>query len=100
MKNTKLQKIINTCRILFGIIFLNISLESLGAVIEVTFTPSIHSMQKWEGTLYAPTRIEVLRNPNESINEVLKANHSKECPYCMEVVKAQAKICKHCNKEL
>lgn len=37
---------------------------------------------------------------NLAIIQVLKANHRKECPYCMEVIKTQAKICKHCGKEV
>ncbi len=37
---------------------------------------------------------------NVAISQILKNNHKKECPYCMEVIKAQAKICMHCSKEL
>lgn len=34
-----------------------------------------------------------------AITKILKKHHRIECPYCAEVIKAQAKICKHCGKE-
>jgi len=37
---------------------------------------------------------------NIAISQVLKANYKKECPHCLELVKLQAKFCKHCQKEL
>ncbi len=37
---------------------------------------------------------------NLSIKQLLENNHQKECPFCMEIVKSQAKMCKHCSKEL
>ncbi|MCB2184013.1 MAG: zinc ribbon domain-containing protein [Desulfobulbaceae bacterium] len=37
---------------------------------------------------------------NMAIITLLKANFKKECPYCAEIIKQQAKICMHCNKEL
>lgn len=37
---------------------------------------------------------------NMAINAVMAANFVKECPYCAELVKVRAKICKHCQKEL
>jgi hypothetical protein len=55
--------------------------------------------------------IEVLRNHdfsntqlqqdiNMAINKVLAKHFLRECPYCAELVKARAKLCKHCRKEL
>jgi len=35
-----------------------------------------------------------------AIAQILKANFRKECPYCAEVIKLQAKLCKHCSKEV
>ncbi|RPI36371.1 MAG: zinc ribbon domain-containing protein, partial [Nitrospiraceae bacterium] len=29
-----------------------------------------------------------------------KKNFTMECPYCAEIIKIRAKICKHCGKEL
>ena len=37
---------------------------------------------------------------NMAIAAILAANYLKECPYCSELVKARAKFCKHCQKEL
>jgi len=37
---------------------------------------------------------------NMAIARLLKANFKKECPYCSEIIKAQAKVCRHCGKEL
>ncbi len=35
-----------------------------------------------------------------AIKQLLKANYKKECPYCFELIKSQAKICMFCKKEL
>lgn len=37
---------------------------------------------------------------NMAIIAILNAHYLKECPYCAELVKARAKMCKHCHKEL
>lgn len=34
------------------------------------------------------------------IRQLLKNNFKKECPYCFEVIKAQAKKCMHCKEDL
>lgn len=55
--------------------------------------------------------IEPLRNHNfrdshleQSVNmaiaAIMAAHFVKECPYCAELVKVRAKLCKHCQKEL
>ncbi|MBU0482947.1 MAG: zinc ribbon domain-containing protein [Proteobacteria bacterium] len=43
---------------------------------------------------------EIGQYANIAIGKILKAHHSKECPYCAEIIKAQAKICLHCSKEV
>ena len=43
---------------------------------------------------------EIEQLANLAIIEILKKNHQKECPYCKEIIKAQANICKHCGKEV
>ncbi|MBU1709798.1 MAG: zinc ribbon domain-containing protein [Proteobacteria bacterium] len=53
-----------------------------------------------------PIRNHTFRNTdleqktNMAIIELLKANFKKECPYCSEIIKAQAKTCMHCNKDV
>lgn len=53
-----------------------------------------------------PLRNHTFRNTdleqmvNLTIAEMLKQLHLRECPYCAELIKAQAKICKHCGKEV
>lgn len=34
-----------------------------------------------------------------AINGILKNHNRRECAHCAEIVKAQAKICKHCGRE-
>lgn len=35
-----------------------------------------------------------------AIKQLLKTNYKKECPYCSELIKMQAKVCMYCKKEL
>ncbi len=37
---------------------------------------------------------------NMAIKEILANHFMRECPYCMELIKARANLCKHCGKEL
>ncbi len=37
---------------------------------------------------------------NLALNAILARNFLKECPFCMELVKAKATVCKHCNRDL
>jgi hypothetical protein len=53
-----------------------------------------------------PLRNHKFRDPaieqkvNQTITELLKVNFKKECPHCLEIVKAQAKKCLHCKEDL
>jgi len=42
---------------------------------------------------------EIEQAANLAIARILKKLYKKECAYCAEVIKAQARICKHCGKE-
>ena len=37
---------------------------------------------------------------NQAITELLKINFKKECPHCLEIIKAQANKCMHCKENL
>lgn len=37
---------------------------------------------------------------NLAINKILTDQLSKECPHCAEIIKAKAKLCKHCKSEV
>lgn len=36
----------------------------------------------------------------KSIGEIHKRHYTRECPFCAEIIKKKAKICKHCSKEV
>ncbi|MEC4676726.1 MAG: zinc ribbon domain-containing protein [Nitrospirota bacterium] len=42
----------------------------------------------------------VQKKVNESVLIIHRKNFTMECPYCAEVIKMRAKICKHCGREL
>ncbi len=37
---------------------------------------------------------------NKSIDKIHEKFFTKECPFCAEIIKKRAAICKHCNKEV
>lgn len=37
---------------------------------------------------------------NMAISAIMAAHYVKECPYCAELVKTRAKLCKHCGQDL
>jgi len=42
----------------------------------------------------------IRKKVEESIKKIHKKNFTMECPYCAEIIKIRAKICKRCGKEL
>ncbi len=37
---------------------------------------------------------------NQIIFDILKAHYKKECQYCSEIIKSQAKVCMHCKADV
>jgi hypothetical protein len=35
-----------------------------------------------------------------SIKKIHERNFTRECPFCAEIIKQRAKVCKHCNREV
>lgn len=40
------------------------------------------------------------KNVDESISKIHQRYFTRECPFCAEIIKKRAKICKHCRKEV
>lgn len=43
---------------------------------------------------------EVQDSVEHAIEKIHEVNYTKECPYCAEIIKARAKVCKHCKRDL
>ncbi|MEA1969830.1 MAG: zinc ribbon domain-containing protein, partial [Thermodesulfobacteriota bacterium] len=37
---------------------------------------------------------------DEAVKALHKKYYTRECPYCAEVIKKRAVVCKHCGKEI
>ena len=42
----------------------------------------------------------LIKTVNASIKKIHERNFTRECPFCAEIIKKRAKICKHCEKEV
>lgn len=47
-----------------------------------------------------PASILIRRNDEEIERRNLQTGHHRKCPYCAEIVRAEAIVCKHCGHEL
>ena len=43
---------------------------------------------------------DIEHSANLATKQLLQAHYKKECPFCAEIIKMKAKLCKHCNKEI
>lgn len=48
--------------------------------------------------IFKDTNLE--QEVNMAIQRILDSHYLRECPYCAELIKSRAQICKHCGKEL
>ncbi|MEA3280459.1 MAG: zinc ribbon domain-containing protein [Thermodesulfobacteriota bacterium] len=42
----------------------------------------------------------IQKQMDESVKKMHKRHFTRECPFCAEIIKERAKICKHCGKEV
>lgn len=42
----------------------------------------------------------IQKNVDESIGKIHQRHFSRECPFCAEIIKKRANICKHCGKDV
>lgn len=77
-----------------------------GATKSVRITASGYLAELNDLTCVDPLRNHTFRDPaiehkvKQTITELLKRNFKKECPHCLEIIKAQAKKCMHCKENL
>jgi hypothetical protein len=42
----------------------------------------------------------IQKKVDESVKKIHERHFTRECPFCAEIIKKRAKICKHCNREV
>jgi len=42
----------------------------------------------------------VQQKVNDSVLKIHERHFTRECPFCAEIIKRRANICKHCGKEV
>ena len=42
----------------------------------------------------------VQKEVDAAISKIHAKNYTRECPFCAEIIKKRAKVCKHCSKEV
>jgi hypothetical protein len=42
----------------------------------------------------------VQKEVDDAISKIHQKNFTRECPFCAEIIKKRAKVCKHCSKEV
>ena len=60
------------------------------------------------GALEAVEPLRCMRSGNKALQEAIegavsaihKRHFTRECPFCAEIIKQRAKICKHCNRDV
>jgi hypothetical protein len=77
-----------------------------GATKSVRITASGYLLELNDLACVDPLRNHTFKDPaiehkvKQTLTELLKVNFKKECPYCLEIIKAQAKKCMHCKEIL
>jgi ribosomal protein L37AE/L43A len=42
----------------------------------------------------------IQKKVNEAIDKIHERHFTRECPFCAEIIKRRAKICKHCGRDV
>jgi hypothetical protein len=42
----------------------------------------------------------IQKNVDEAVKKIHKRHFTRECPFCAEIIKRRAKVCRHCQKEV
>ena len=42
----------------------------------------------------------IQKKVNESVTKIHARFYTRECPFCAEIIKKRAKVCKHCGKDV
>lgn len=42
----------------------------------------------------------ITKNVNDAVAKIHKRYFTRECPFCSEIIKARAKVCKHCQRDV
>ncbi len=58
----------------------------------------INCIEPLRNQKYGDNHIE--QDINMAITKILATQYLRECPFCAELIKSRAKVCKHCQKEL
>jgi uncharacterized membrane protein YdbT with pleckstrin-like domain len=105
-KESPLEKINNTSyhQSLFGRLFNYGDIEIQTAAEEgASVYRMVHAPRLLKDTIAAACdqhRMKMARVEGGKTVEGMEGEPTRECPYCAELIKARAKICRYCNREL
>ncbi len=73
----------------------NVRLEAAGMIGEVGGLDVIEAIRS-----HPFENDQIKQRAEDSVEMIHRRNYTKECPFCAEIIKARAIVCKHCGKNL